>query len=173
MFIYVCLSALFIWLLAVEVHATSFGYRGEANVIAVNNKPAICIPPEATKKISVGWVSLSESYVRYAGGWGITLKPDSAPLVLKAGECFVFGDVPEGYETDEHEIKTAKLKLEINRTYVFRLNDADYPRDSYSAVFCISKVASGTMEYLQYTRLADGTEVIPSCDARRNGKVPE
>ena len=87
--------------------------------------------------------------------------------------CIVFGVVPDGYELDDYKIKTQPLKLEVNRTYVFRLTDAYRTTDTYRAIFCISKTAEGTLKYLQYTRLAGGGEVVPSCDAKRNGNVPE
>lgn len=161
------------WFVGGFAHATSFGRIGAANIASIDNKPAICLPNDAEEAFSVGWISLSESYVRNAGSWGVALKTGVKPLALKPGGCIVFGVVPDGYELDDYKIKTQPLKLEVNRTYVFSLSDAYRPRDSYTAVFCISKTAEGTLKYLQYTRLAGGGEVVPSCDAKRNGNVPE
>ncbi|MNJ67977.1 hypothetical protein D3C77_641890 [compost metagenome] len=84
----------------------------------------------------------------------------------------MFGAVPDGYERDDYKIKTPPLVLEVNRTYVFSLSDAYLPRDTYSAVFCISKAADGTLQYHQYTRLPDGRNVVPFCDAKLNGNAP-
>lgn len=161
------------WFVGVFAHATSFGRIGTANITSIDNKPAICLPNDAEEAFSVGWISLSESYVRNAGGWGVALKSGAKPLALKPGGCIVFGVVPDGYELDDYKIKTQPLKLEVNKTYVFRLTDAYRTTDTYRAIFCISETSDGTRVYLQYTPLPDGGKVIPTCDAKRNGNVPE
>lgn len=159
------------WVIAGFANATSFGRKATADIASIDSKPAICLPKDAGQAFSVGWISVYESYVRNPGSWGAALKADAKPLELKPGDCLVFGVVPDGYELDDYLIKTWPLKLEANRTYVFRLSDAYQPRDSYTAIFCISKSVDGTQEYLRYTRLADGGGITPSCDAKRNGNV--
>ncbi|MBT2339752.1 MULTISPECIES: hypothetical protein [Pseudomonas] len=162
-----------IGLLAFFANATSFGRIASANMTSIDNKPAICLPNDDEKAFSVGWISVYESHVQNPGAWGVALKAEAEPLVLKAGNCVVFGVVPEGYELDDDKVKVRPLKLQANKTYVFRLTDAYRPRDSYTAVFCVSQSTDGTYEYLQYDRLADGAEIVPSCDAKLNGNVPE
>lgn len=156
-----------------SVCAASFG-SGEAGIIIlVNGKPAICVPENARKAFAVGWISLTESYTRNQPSWGASLLPGSKPIKLSPGVCMVFGVAPEGCQLDNYKIKARSLKFEVNRTYVFSLTDADRPTDSYDAVFCIRENSQGTHEYLQYTRLADGSGVIPSCDSGRNGDVQQ
>jgi len=159
----------FIFLESAE--ATSFGRRESATISSDNSRPAICLPNDTGEVFLVGWISLMQSYVRNAGAWGVALKSGAKPLELLPGGCVVFGVVPEGYELDNYKVKTHPLNLEVNNTYIFSLIDASRPRDSYTAVFCIGNTASGTVEYLQYTRLADGSELVPPCDGRRNGNA--
>ncbi|KQN48079.1 hypothetical protein ASE98_25325 [Pseudomonas sp. Leaf48] len=146
-----------------EVNATSFGLLGEGKILAINNKPAICLPNDAGKNFSVGWISVSESYVRNAPGWAVALKSDAKPLVLQPGGCIEFGIVPDGYELYEGKIQIPSLKFEENKTYIFRLSEAYKTTDTYRAAFCVKKAVSGIFEYLQYERLPDGAEMTPVC----------
>lgn len=162
----------FLSLAIVEVvRATSFGRTETADITTIDKQVAICLPHDAGKVFSVGWISLSESYVRHAGSWGVSLKSGGSPLVLSPGDCVVFGVVPNGYELDDYKIQGRPLQLGVNRTYVFSLIDARRPRDSYTAIFCVNENADGSFEFLQYVRSADGTEVIPVCDAKRKKTV--
>ncbi|WP_183035203.1 hypothetical protein [Cupriavidus sp. UME77] len=155
--------------IGVFANATSCGRKATADIDSIDSKPAICLPKDSGKAFSVGWISVYESYAINPSSWGAALEAGARPLALKPGDCIVFGVAPDGYELDSHKINNFPLKLEANRTYVFRISDAYHPRDSYSAVFCVSKSADGAQEYRQYTRLPDGSEVIPSCDAKLNG----
>lgn len=157
------------WLIVESVYATSFGLREVGVVVSINDKPALCLPEHAKSDFAVGWVSLTESYRRNPPAWGASLVPGVKPLELKPGDCMVFEDVPEGYDPDTYEVSAGPLKLEVNRTYIFSLSNAYSPRDSYDATFCVNKTATGTLEYLQYTRLADGSQITPACDGKRNG----
>lgn len=145
------------------VHATSFGLMADADIENVDNKPAICLPVNAKEKFPVGWISLTESYVRDPGSWGLSLKDGQSPLMLKPGECIVFGEIPNGYELDNYQIKTKPLKLENNKVYVFRLNGAYEKRDTYTAVFCTSSYVKEGVEHHQYARVIDEVQVIPVC----------
>lgn len=165
------LVAGFSWMAWGCAYATSFGRVESGTIALIDNSPAICLPNDAGEEFSVGWISLSQSYLRNAGSWGIALKPGAKPIKLQPGGCIAFGVVPKGYELDDYKIKTHPLKFEADSTYVFNLIDAARPRDRYTAVFCINSAANGTLEYLQYTRLADGRELIPPCDGRRNGNA--
>ncbi|VVM56508.1 hypothetical protein [Pseudomonas fluorescens] len=156
-----------------HANATSFGRTEEANITSIDNKPAICLPGDTEEAFSVGWVTLSESNVRNAAGWGVTLKLGAKPLVLKSGSCIVFGDPPEGYESDEYKLKTPPLKLEVNKAYVFSINNAYRPRDSYSVIFCVSETKEGALSYFQYPNVSGGRENVPYCDAKQHGTVPE
>ena len=161
------------WLMVESVCAASFGRR-EAGVIAsINDKPAICLPKHAKKSFSVGWISLTETRIQNPRSWGASLLPGLKPLELSPGACMVWGVVPEGYEFDNYKIGALPLTLEVDRTYIFSLSDAHHPRDSYDVVFCVNKTATGAVEYLQYIRLADGSQIVPVCDARRNANVIE
>ncbi len=155
-----------------EASATSFGLLGEAKIVAINNKPAICLPSDVGKGFSVGWISVSESYVRNAPGWGVALKLDAKPLVLQPRGCIEFGSVPDGYELYDGKIKIPPLKFEENKTYVFQMTDAYRTTDTYRAAFCVKKVAGDIFEFLQYERLSDGREKAPVCsiDFHRVGK---
>ncbi|MGN8278696.1 hypothetical protein [Pseudomonas sp. SMN5] len=162
-----------LWGMAGIADATSFGRKATAQIAAIDGHPAICLPDDVEKAFTVGWISLSEGYVRNPGSWGLALVPGAEPLALKAGDCMVFGVVPDGYESNDEKLKTRPLVLQINRTYVFRLTDAYRTRDSYTAVFCIGQTVNGVVEYLQYIRRANGAEDIPYCDSKRNGNIPE
>lgn len=163
---------LFFWLVWINAHATSFGLKGDAKLAIIDDKPAVCLPDDA-KAFSVGWISFLESYVRKPGSWGVALKEGFKPLELKPGECVVFGKVPEGFDLNHYEVTGEPLKLEVNRTYIFRLSGAFSKRDTYSAVFCIISNAAGAFEYLQYNRSGDGVEVVPVCDTKRNENMPD
>ncbi|MGN8278201.1 hypothetical protein ACLEJQ_05520 [Pseudomonas sp. SMV71] len=156
-----------------ETHATSFGYMGDGNIISIDDKPAICLPDDTTQTFPVGWISLSESYVRNPGSWGVSLKSGFKPLELKPGACVIFDAVPEGYELDAYKIRSSPLTLKVNHTYVFGLSNAYSPTDTYRAVFCISRSADGTGKFIQYIRMPNGSDFIPSCDGRRNGNAPQ
>jgi len=158
------------WLLWINAHATSFGLKGEAKIAIIDDKPAVCLPDDA-KAFSVGWISLSESYVRSPGGWGVALKDGFKPLELKPEGCVVFGEIPEGYAFNHFEVTGDPLRLEVNRAYIFRLSGAYSKRDTYSAVFCIRRNVDSAFEYLKYNRSAGDVEVVPVCDAGRNENV--
>jgi hypothetical protein len=166
------LSFLVFWLVWTNAHATSFGLKREAKLAIIDDMPAICLPDDA-KAFLVGWISLSKSFVRKPGSWGVSLKEGFKPLELKPGECVVFGKVPEGFALNHYEVTGEPLKLEVNRTYIFRLSGAFSKRDTYSAVFCIRSNAAGAFEYLQYNRSGDGVEVVPVCDTKRNENMPD
>jgi len=156
-----------------SVYAMSFGRDESANVTSIDGKPAICLPIDADEVFPVGWVSLSQSYVRSPGAWGVMLQQGAKPLALRPGDCLVLGIVPEGYELDSYKVKTRTLTLEVNKTYVFSMTDALHSTDTYAAVFCIERTAEGGLEYKRYINLPDGSELVPSCDARLNGNVLE
>lgn len=156
------------WLICDSAYSTSFGLREAGVLVSINGKPAICVPEHAKKNFLVGWISLTESYKRNPPSWGASLLPGFKPLTLSPGECITFGAAPEGYEFDSYKLGTKELALKVNRTYVFSLVDANFPTNSYDAVFCVNKTVTGSVEYLQYTRLADGSQISPACDGKRN-----
>lgn len=158
--------------LAATAHATSFGFWGRADIASVDNKPAICLPSDAKEAFAVGWIALSESFTKKSGVWSIALRDGADPLVLKPGECMVYGRMPPGYEQDVYPKKRRPLELLPNRTYVFQLSHPYRTTDTYTVAFCINKTPEGELEYLEYIRLPDGTITIPPCDARRHGNVP-
>ncbi|MCX2897802.1 hypothetical protein [Pseudomonas mandelii] len=155
---------------ALFASATSFGFFGRADILSVNGVPAICSPSDASAPLQVGAVTVSESYVRNPGSWGIALKDGAVPLALKPGECIAFESVPEGYEVDKYTTKVPRLKLEVNKTYLFAISDAYKTRDTYTGTFCVSRKADGRLEYREYTRLNDGARLIPSCDTLKHRK---
>jgi len=155
-------------ILSCEACATSLGWNGEPRVKVVDNAPAICLPDDVKEDFPVRRVLLSESYVKNSIDWELRLAPGAIPLSLKPGECIKFGRIPIGYLLDE----TSKLKaLRVNATYSFmmdRVEDAEHYNHFYSTAFCVKKGEEGDLEYPQYTRLPNGSTVIPSCDARLN-----
>lgn len=150
--------------------STSFGRIEEGRIDSISGKPAICLPKDTRESFPVGWITLSESYIKNPGGWSVALKEGVNPIILKPGECLAYGSIPEGYNLENYKIKVPKLNLQANRTYTFSINSATHPRDSYDAVFCISENSDGSRDYLQYRRLSDGSELIPSCDTKLNSK---
>jgi len=154
-------------------HATSLGRMEYADIESVDGKPSICIPGNAEKSFSVGWVSLSQSYTKNTGFWGVSLKSGEEPLMLKPGECFVFGVVPNGYASEFPGSKEYPLRLEVNQTYVFRLSGAYKSTDTYRVVFCVNSKAGGGFEYLKYIPLSGGEEAVPVCNVRSNSGGPE
>jgi len=154
--------------MASYVHATSFGLMADANIETIKGQPAICLPVDAKEDFPVGWISFAESYVRNPGSWAVSLKEGVKPLILKPGECVVFGEVPRGYELDRN-VRSSLLTLEENKTYVFRVSGAYETRDAYAAVFCTGSKLKDGFEYHQYSRAADGGQVIPACDTQLNG----
>ncbi|MCX2897803.1 hypothetical protein [Pseudomonas mandelii] len=147
--------------------ATSFGFVSTASISSVDALPAICLPNDAEAPFLVGLITVSESYVRNPGSWGVALKDGATPLALKPGECIKFEAVQEGYEVDRYTTKMPRLQPEVNKTYIFRIHDAYKTRNSYSVLFCVSRKAQGALEYLEYTRFSNGDRLIPSCDFRR------
>ncbi|WP_157791829.1 hypothetical protein ACQCLI_13770 [Pseudomonas nitroreducens] len=150
------------------VHATSFGRQETAAIRSVKGSPGICLSEETKDRFPVGWVALSESYIKNPGGWSLVLKEGVSPLILNAGECLVYGEIPDGYKLARYKVVVPGLKLQKDRTYVFSINSSDYPRDSYRVVFCVSENSDGSRDYLPYRRLSDGSELVPSCDSRLN-----
>ena len=149
------------------VQATSFGLMADADIKTIGSKPAICLPINA-KEFSVGWISLSESYVKNPTSWEVVLRHGQNPLVLKPGDCVTFGEVPKGFELGGYKIKTRQLEFEANKTYLFRLTGAINARDTYTAMFCIDINAKGHIQYLEYPRMGSAAQEMPACDARRN-----
>ncbi|MDF3931928.1 hypothetical protein [Pseudomonas citronellolis] len=159
---------IFLAFLSFDAYATSRGWNGEPRIISIENVPAVCLPDDAKEEFPVSRVLLSESYVSRPLDWELKLKPNAVPLILRPGDCIKFGYVPNGYLIDE---ASRLSELKINTTYVFivdRVGDADHYNYFYSAAFCVGKSASGVYEYLQYNRLPNGGEVIPSCDSKRS-----
>ncbi|MNE74740.1 hypothetical protein D3C80_1708390 [compost metagenome] len=130
------------------------------------------MPIDAKEGFSVGWITLSESYVRNAGVWGLALKAGAQPLVLRSGDCIVYGVVPAGYELENYKNNGAPLKLNANSTYVFRLSSSYQATDTYRAVFCVSERSDGTRTFIQYALSTGEGEVIPICDGRLNANKP-
>lgn len=162
--IYLAVLFLALQLIVQFANATSFGSMEGADIASIDDKPAICLPSDVKEAFPVGWVTLSESNVRNASGWGIALKLGAKPLMLSPGACLVFGDLPEGYEL--YRLKNPLLKIDVNRTYVFAINDANRSTYSYRVVFCVSETAGGARNYFKYTLDSSGREVIPSCGFR-------
>lgn len=159
----------FLCVLGVAAHAAGLGRMEYSDVASINGLPAICLSKDSSAMLSTGWVSLSESYTKKSGVWGLRLKDGASPLMLKPGECFPYGFVPEGYKLRENFGRNEyPLVLEVNKTYVFRLNDAKKSMDAFQVVFCINKTMAGAVEYLQYTQLPDGGQIVPICDGKRN-----
>jgi hypothetical protein len=156
------------WTVSSVVDATSFGRRDVGNIVAINARPAICLPNNAKRGFAVGWFSLTESYRRNPRSWGASLLPGFNPLELSPGACFAFGNVPEGYKLNDFKNNEPLQALEVNRTYVFSLSNADHPTDTYEAIFCVEQTATGAVEFLQYTLLADGSQAAPSCGGKHN-----
>lgn len=149
------LCALFFISIGADAYATSFGLMATARLGVVHNVPAICLP-EGAEKFSVGWMSLSQSYMPKPGSWGFTLKAGFKPLRLKSGECLEFGVVPEGYELDDALVRSKPLTLEADRVYIFRLVDFYEPRDTYTVAFCLVRKKDGSFEYVERARQRTG-----------------
>lgn len=156
-----------------SAHATPLG-RTEYGVLeSVNGNPAICLPSDAKRSFSVGWAAISESYAQQGGFWGVTLRASANPLILRSGECFIYGFAPDDYELERLGSNEHPLKFEENRTYVFRITDAFRSNDTYKVVFCIAKKNDGDFEYFEYTHLPGEVTIIPFCDAQKNMRTPE
>lgn len=150
-------------------HAESLGRTEYSEVASVNGRPAICLSKDSSAILSVGWVTLSESYAKKTGVWGLRLQDGASPLVLNSGECFSYGFIPEGYKLRTSFGRNEyPLVLEVNKTYVFRLNDAKQSTNAFQVVFCVNKTVTGAVEYLQYTQLPNGGQIVPVCDGKRN-----
>lgn len=149
------------------VHATSFGIRLAGDFAIIDQKPAICLPSNASDDFPIGSVSVSQSYTRNSPSWGFSKAEDQAPMMLARGSCMKFGDVPPNYSLDGFGTQPRLEKLEIDRTYVFRVSHAWRPTDSYIVVFCVNKPGIKPA-YSAYEPLSKGSRVVPACDARRN-----
>ncbi|WP_139092999.1 MULTISPECIES: hypothetical protein [Pseudomonas] len=167
-----CCGCILLVIATCEACATSVGWNGEPVLKSIDGSPAICLPSDASEAFPVSRVLLSESYVNRPLGWELKLKPNAAPLVLKSGECFRFGQIPDGYEVD----MPSRLKvLQKDITYVFmmdRINDARHYNYFYSTAFCVEGDVDAGYKYSQYVRLPDGGEVVPSCDATSRKESP-
>jgi hypothetical protein len=153
--------------------ATPLG-RTEYGVLeSANGNPAICLPSDAKRSFSVGWAVIFESYVSQGGFWAVALKSNASPLILRAGECFMYGSAPVGYELERFGLSERQLKFEENRTYLFRITDASGSNDVYRVSFCIGRKNDSGFEYFEYTYLPDGAMVIPFCDAKKNIRTPD
>ncbi|MCY1404107.1 hypothetical protein D3C76_479710 [compost metagenome] len=156
-----------------SANATSLGRIERGVIVNIDRNPAICVPKDARETMPVGWISITESYVRNAESWALELKLNAKPLVLKPGDCIIYGLIPNGYEYPKYKQKVKNLSFKENRTYSFQINHAYRLTDVYKAIFCTSQTEDGPLVYIQYTRSPDGREVIPFCDARLNGNVPK
>lgn len=154
-------------------NATLFGSNGKGRITSVDGKPALCLPKNAEDNFPLASFSISESYLDHSGSWGGSLKPGRQPILLKPGDCIVFGRIPAGYIAREFGRHYKTLELKPNRTYVFQINRAYQYATVYNAVFCTMPNASGGFDYLQYVRLPVNMKITPSCDARLNGNAPE
>ncbi|WP_133160938.1 hypothetical protein [Pseudomonas laurylsulfativorans] len=164
------------WLCGVvgfSAHATPLGRTVYGVFESVDGNPAICLPSDAKRSFSVGWAVISESYAQKGGFWGVALKLNASPLVLRSGECFVYGAVPEEYELEGLGLNERALKFEENRTYVFRITESSGTNDTYRVVFCAGENHGGGFKYFEYTHLPDGVTITPFCDAKKNRRTPE
>lgn len=69
-------------------------------------------------------------------------------------------------------MKARPMSFECGRTSAFGLNDVSRPIDSCGAILYANRTASGIVEYLQYTRLPYGSQIIHSCGGNRNEYMP-
>jgi hypothetical protein len=170
---YRLIVALLFGVVGFSAFATPLG-RTEYGVLeSVNGSPAICLPSDAKRSFSVGWAVISESYVPQGGFWAVALKLNASPLILKSGDCFVYGFTPDEYKLENFGLNERPLKFEENRTYVFRITDASGSNDTYRVLFCIGRKNNGDFEYFEYAYLPGGVTVIPFCDAKKNMRTPE
>ncbi|MGE8060682.1 hypothetical protein [Pseudomonas sp. NPDC089547] len=150
------------------VNATPIGSVKYADLASINGMPALCLPKSETAPFAVGWATLYDSYAKDVDAWQVVLKEQAAPVVLKPGECFAYGTVPEGYMLEKGTAGKKPLQLEVGKTYAFRLNSASRSVDAYFVVFCITSEGEG--RFVKYPPLSSG-EAVPSCDGRNGNRI--
>ena len=155
-------------LVSAGAQATPLGHMALAEIEAIDGRPAICLPSDAEKSFSVGWVTLSESYARSPRAWGLALKTGRDPVVLQPGDCFSYGVVPDAYEVENFDAYEQPLAIEVDKAYVFEISSASLPADVYSAAFLVCKSKEG-VRYIQYSASTIGGRVIPSCGSCGSG----
>lgn len=164
-----------LWVLAVLslisgcAGAASFGRLETGKIVSIEGMPALCLPDDVSEDFPVGWITLSESYG--SASWGLVVRGGGRPLVLAPGKCIRYGVELDEYESPAYQVRVPILKLQANRTYVFAINSAAQPRDSYRGVFCVSEGGDGSRQYLQYFRLSDGGEITPPCDEKEHERA--
>lgn len=148
------------------VNATPWGVPGDAVIRSSNGKPSICMPEKAQGTVSVNSISVSESHLHDGVRltmWRIELEPDGSPMLLKPGDCVLYGVKPSGYQQP-----VVAEPLKVGDTYYARINIAVANPDRqsilfYSAVFCVVRQWDGSFVYPQYQYEQSGKTFKPSC----------
>lgn len=164
------LWVLFLCVLSGGVNATPIGWVGVPVISSSDNAPLICLPRNV-EAFPVYRAMLEESFTKESIFWALYLEPNAEPVILKSGECLKFDEELKGYRR-EGDLTLSRLKP--NFTYNFsidRVNDVAHHNHFYSATFCVLEDDKGERQYPQYVRSSAKREIIPQCDARRNGNV--
>lgn len=168
------LTTVFVFFLATlagYASATSIG-SVPINIRQILGLPAACLPEDQAESIALQSASVSEvpeAIVAPPNGWpsplqrwAIYLEPGAKPLILRPGECIVFGKPVAGYKQNGET-----YPLEPGKTYSFGLRRGDrgnrWIPDLYSGSFCVTRSPDGTQEYLPYIHHSNGTMTYPSC----------
>lgn len=131
----------------------------------IDHLPAACIPVSDTKSMTLKFAGVwedSHGQSEFPSQWGIEWVPGAKPLLLRAGQCVVFGQAIDGYRLvgDMHPLKAG-------RTYNFSLRELNKANDwsgmRYSGMFCVQENTDGTLSYLPYVTHKDGTVTYPAC----------
>lgn len=155
------------------VNATPSGHLAFADLTSVNGQPALCLPERAKAPFAVGWVILTERSARNAGVWGLQLKEGATPLMLKPGECFTYGVVPQAYELMKLGANERPLALAMNNTYSFRLHSALQSTDVYTVAFCVGQGRDGMFEFYKRPSSLSREKLGAPCKASKDNNVSE
>jgi len=159
--------------LGAVANATPLGRVEYADLTSVNGYPAICLPREAKAPFAVGWAILAEGFAEKGGVWSLKLKEGATPMILKTGECFAYGVVPEAYEFMKHGSNEPPLILEVDKTYSFRLHTASQSNDVYNVVFCVGEGRGGQFEFYKRSPSMSREQAARPCKASKNNNASE
>jgi hypothetical protein len=129
----------------------------------VGNAPAACLPKSEDESIELKKAFVNQSFMTRGAGmkWVIELNPGATPLVMRPGDCLVYGALLDGYT----QTLVAK-PLELGRPHVFSLERNDegkkWTSRFYHATFCELVMPDGQTIFQKFIR-KDGSTPPDIC----------
>lgn len=146
--------------------ATPWGMPGDAVIVSNKGHLNICMPTKTLEGVTLHSIVVTEHKAHRGISttmWNIQLERNAVPKALEGGDCYSYGDKVADYA----ELVPARL-LSVEGIYIVRVNVdvINAVRTSilfYDAIFCVSRLRTGELSYLQDIANSYGGGDKPLC----------